>query len=456
MALWTAPTQPGTSDKPRQARHPPTPPQFPDTYAALGQALDACDNEQVTSLMMRNLPRKYTVSEVLMELSMHVPREAINFVSVPWDMQTRCNVGFAFVSFTDPSSAARVFAAFDGNTWKLAQSAKKIKALSAHVQGLAKNILHCGTALPQGLDTKYFPIVLLRGQQVDFSFALSVVQQRAALETGPQQTEKAMEPQAAPKSTRSLSSRLPFTTLPRGGGEGQEEVLQQAAGTAFAQGAVASPLHHSGFQEPLQPLGFQETLFQPSDCIERPYAELFLESAPRPGGMILFPPGLPASMGASSHVANFGRIPAFAEAPKPMKREALQWHIDSDVRRLVEIEALTPPPPARPPQHTRRDTLPARLLHHHQPTWREAPPASPPQHQPNASQSPPISCSGSSCGGPSMWEATGTGAGVRTRDQSVQEILNSASYRNAWSEVTFLLNELVQVQEPLRGLTESF
>lgn len=436
MALCTAPTQPGTSDKQRQATHPPTPPQFPDTYTAVGQALDACDNEQVTSLMMRNLPRKYTVSEVLMELSMHVPREAINFVSVPWDMQTRCNVGFAFVSFADPSSAARVFAAFDGNTWKLAQSAKKIKALSAHVQGLAKNILHCGTALPQGLDTKYFPIVLVRGQQVDFLLALSVVQQRAALETGPHQTEKAMEPQAVPKSPRSLSSRLPFTTLPRGGGEGQEEVLQQqTAGAAFAQGAVVSPLQHSGFQEPLQPLGFQETLFQPADCIERPYAELFIETS-----------GLPASMAASSHVANFGRLPAFAEAPKLMKSEALQRHIDSDVRRLVEIEALTPPPPARPPQHTRRDTLPARL-----------------PHQPNAFQSPPSS--GSSSGRPAMWQSTSIGAGVQTRDQSVQEILNSASYRHAWSEVTLLLNELVQARkakqgcgslEPLRGTTESF
>jgi len=142
------------------------------------EALFAEDTDAVSSLMVRNLPRKYTISEVLHELNLHVPLESINFLSVPWDMQTRCNVGFAFISFVDKETADRVFAALNGSNWSFAQSAKTIKAQNAHVQGLGKNILHCGGALPEGLEKRYYPLVLLHGKQLDFSTALKLVQQR--------------------------------------------------------------------------------------------------------------------------------------------------------------------------------------------------------------------------------------------------------------------------------------
>lgn len=105
--------------------------------------------EEVTTLMIRNVPNRYTRDTLMRELDELGFAGAYDFVYLPVDSVTRCNVGYAFVNFEDPGEAARCQDTLQGyqfmwyRTWK-----RRVAHVSvAHIQGLEKNLEHCNKTL---------------------------------------------------------------------------------------------------------------------------------------------------------------------------------------------------------------------------------------------------------------------------------------------------------------------
>jgi len=96
--------------------------------------LDEVPADQVTTLMIRNLPRRYTEEALLYELEAFTTPNSYNFLYLPWDSRRSSNVGYAFVNFIDASTASSLRERLNGKPWRLVQTPKEIKILPAHVQ----------------------------------------------------------------------------------------------------------------------------------------------------------------------------------------------------------------------------------------------------------------------------------------------------------------------------------
>jgi len=91
------------------------------------------------TIMLRNIPNKYTQDALLVELAEHL--FFIDFFYLPIDFRNQCNLGYAFLNFKDGSAATRFQNMFDGN--RLARFPQSPKVLAVHlarVQGLQQNV----------------------------------------------------------------------------------------------------------------------------------------------------------------------------------------------------------------------------------------------------------------------------------------------------------------------------
>ncbi|KAL8188744.1 hypothetical protein R6Q57_029764 [Mikania cordata] len=109
-----------------------------------------------TSLMIKNIPNKYTRKLLITTLDDHC--EAVNknkkdgdkgslsaydFVYLPIDFNRRLNAGFAFVNFTTPEAALRFREAFHGKRWNLFGCSKVAEISRARIQGKNAMINNC-------------------------------------------------------------------------------------------------------------------------------------------------------------------------------------------------------------------------------------------------------------------------------------------------------------------------
>jgi len=98
-----------------------------------------------TTLMIRNLPNRYTQRELISELEDLGFAGTFDFLYIPLDKGTMSNVGYAFVNFVEPSMAQECIAKFQGYRFKQhrKEMAGKMAAISvAHIQGLEANLAH--------------------------------------------------------------------------------------------------------------------------------------------------------------------------------------------------------------------------------------------------------------------------------------------------------------------------
>jgi RNA recognition motif-containing protein len=97
-----------------------------------------------TTLMIRNIPNRYTQNELILELEALGFGGTFDFLYVPLDKGTMSNVGYAFVNFVDPQAAAKCMESFHGYHFKRHRKVSgKIAAVSiAHLQGLEANLAH--------------------------------------------------------------------------------------------------------------------------------------------------------------------------------------------------------------------------------------------------------------------------------------------------------------------------
>eukprot|EP00850_Spirogloea_muscicola_P013930 SM000097S24783 [mRNA] locus=s97:214572:218446:+ [translate_table: standard] len=99
-----------------------------------------------TTLMIKNIPNKYSQAMLLALLDAHClrcntenaphePLSAYDFVYLPIDFKNRCNLGYAFVNFTTAQATLKLYRAFHSQQWEAFNSRKVCQVTYARVQG---------------------------------------------------------------------------------------------------------------------------------------------------------------------------------------------------------------------------------------------------------------------------------------------------------------------------------
>jgi len=143
-----------------------------------------------TTMMLRNIPNKYTQITLLEEIDAKGFAGLYNFFYLPMDVHNRSNVGYAFINFNAPSSAQSFFKAFSEHHFTRFPSRKVSSVCAAHVQGLDENLRHFeNRAVTHAKNDQYRPVVLNGAERVDFLEA--VEQAKARLGAGCGKDERA-------------------------------------------------------------------------------------------------------------------------------------------------------------------------------------------------------------------------------------------------------------------------
>mmetsp|Transcript_23827 Transcript_23827/g.33438 ORF Transcript_23827/g.33438 Transcript_23827/m.33438 type:complete len:1104 (-) Transcript_23827:57-3368(-) len=127
-----------------------------------------------TSLMVRNIPNKYTQQMLLSELTEngHGPGK-IDFFYLPIDFKNRCNRGYAFVNFVDYRDIVPFHRQYYGQHWKVFNSDKICDITYARIQGKTGMLKRFENSVLMEKDDEYKPLVFVshgneKGKRVQF------------------------------------------------------------------------------------------------------------------------------------------------------------------------------------------------------------------------------------------------------------------------------------------------
>jgi len=131
----------------------------------------------VTTLMLRQVPRHFTLEQLLSDIETVVPRTAYDFVHLPFDAKRSGNITLAFVNFVHPEAALRAFVALSGRRWSSA-SAQPCRMTVAKAQGLYENLAHYESRMGRPGHTGNPPLVLWGGRAIAPADALRLLRCR--------------------------------------------------------------------------------------------------------------------------------------------------------------------------------------------------------------------------------------------------------------------------------------
>jgi hypothetical protein len=79
-----------------------------------------------TTVMLRNIPNKYTLQNLVDEIINHNPSFGgkFDFINLPIDYERKLNLGYAFINFTDPLHLILFYECFYGKKWQRYKSDK--------------------------------------------------------------------------------------------------------------------------------------------------------------------------------------------------------------------------------------------------------------------------------------------------------------------------------------------
>lgn len=114
-----------------------------NTGFAAGTGEDPFDNPQKTTVMLRNIPNKYSREMLVRELNKHF-RGQFDFVYLPIDFKNKCNVGYGFINFRGAAARRQFVDRFDGaevcKCLPGLNSRKVVEVTPARVHGLEENV----------------------------------------------------------------------------------------------------------------------------------------------------------------------------------------------------------------------------------------------------------------------------------------------------------------------------
>mmetsp|Transcript_127031 Transcript_127031/g.365388 ORF Transcript_127031/g.365388 Transcript_127031/m.365388 type:complete len:429 (+) Transcript_127031:99-1385(+) len=100
----------------------------------------------VLTVMMRNLPNRYTQQMLLEEVGASGFDGEFDFLYLPIDPETSANKGYAFLNFVTSEAAWRFKCAFEGTRMARFNSSKYVSVNPAALQGLEANYIHYSSA----------------------------------------------------------------------------------------------------------------------------------------------------------------------------------------------------------------------------------------------------------------------------------------------------------------------
>jgi len=122
--------------------------------------------QDVTTVMMRNLPNKYRQQMLVDELQDAGFRlqADFDFFYLPMDHSNAANLGYCFINFVEPHMANAFAAAFQGKKMRRFNSNKTVVVMPASIQGYERNYrYYSSTRVAKAEDPAYRPLFLKQG-----------------------------------------------------------------------------------------------------------------------------------------------------------------------------------------------------------------------------------------------------------------------------------------------------
>ncbi|XP_043687252.1 protein MEI2-like 4 isoform X4 [Telopea speciosissima] len=117
-----------------------------------------CGEDTRTTLMIKNIPNKYTSKMLLAAIDEH-QRGTYDFIYLPIDFKNKCNVGYAFINMIDSLHIIPFYQAFNGKKWEKFNSEKVASLAYARIQGKAALIAHFQNSSLMNEDKRCRPIL---------------------------------------------------------------------------------------------------------------------------------------------------------------------------------------------------------------------------------------------------------------------------------------------------------
>jgi hypothetical protein len=115
-----------------------------------------------TSLMVRNIPNKYTQQMLLSEFTEHGHGPGIiDFFYLPIDFKNRCNRGYAFINFVDYRDILPFHRRYYGKHWRTFNSDKICDITYARIQGKSAMLKRFENSALMEKDDEYKPLVFV-------------------------------------------------------------------------------------------------------------------------------------------------------------------------------------------------------------------------------------------------------------------------------------------------------
>jgi hypothetical protein len=111
-----------------------------------------------TTLMVRNIPNKYTQQMLLSEINAEFEGK-YDFFYLPIDFKNHCNVGYAFINFISHLSVPAFYCKFNGKKWKTFNSEKVCAVSFARIQGKASMISRFQNSSLMEKEEQYRPLL---------------------------------------------------------------------------------------------------------------------------------------------------------------------------------------------------------------------------------------------------------------------------------------------------------
>ncbi|CAG9331682.1 AML1_2 [Blepharisma stoltei] len=113
-----------------------------------------------TTIMIKNIPNKYTQQMLLDTIDRHFPC-SYDFFYLPIDFKNNCNVGYAFINFLNPQIIPLVCNQFNGKRWERFNSEKICALAYARIQGRQNLVQHFqSSSVMEQEDMQVKPLIL--------------------------------------------------------------------------------------------------------------------------------------------------------------------------------------------------------------------------------------------------------------------------------------------------------
>ncbi|CAN4105744.1 unnamed protein product [Withania somnifera] len=117
-----------------------------------------CGEDTRTTLMIKNIPNKYT-SKMLLAAIDEQHKGTFDFLYLPIDFKNKCNVGYAFINMLSPPLIIPFYEAFNGKKWEKFNSEKVAALAYARIQGKTALVAHFQNSSLMNEDKRCRPIL---------------------------------------------------------------------------------------------------------------------------------------------------------------------------------------------------------------------------------------------------------------------------------------------------------